>query len=229
MKNPSMENDNRVDDTDENTELEAVSEEPTFENECSDSTPVNGNSESLEELIQSFRGYLLTMANRRIDPKLRVKMGASDVVQETLLAAHKNAQQFRGESREELLAWLKRILLRNLADARRTYHDAGKRQIVRERNLQGDSRVGMPPVDLLDDLATPGTHSVLREHASLLKEAILALPAEYREAVRLRNWERCSFEEIGKKMNRSTEAARKIWSRAVERLRMEIGGLDEPQ
>ena len=45
------------------------------------------------------------------------------------------------------------------------------------------------------------------------------MPEDYRRAVTLRFQEGLSFEEIGRQMGRSAEAARKLWSRAMERLR----------
>ena len=46
------------------------------------------------------------------------------------------------------------------------------------------------------------------------------LPEHYREALRLRHQESCSFEEIGQRTGRSAGAARKLWARAVEHLKL---------
>ncbi len=179
----------------------------------------NGDAAAMGQVLDACRGYLLAMANRQLDVSLRPKMGASDIVQETLLAAQRNLPQFRGHSEAELMGWLRGILTNQLAGARRAWQQTEKREIDRERNLDGDSQIGRQPIQLCDGIPTPGTNAVGREQAEVLKRAIQQLPEDMRKAVLMRNWERLSFEEIGRRLNRSSEAARKLWSRSVERLR----------
>jgi hypothetical protein len=40
--------------------------------------------------------------------------------------------------------------------------------------------------------------------------------------IELRNRERLTFAEVGQRMGRSAEAARKLWARAIELLRKEM-------
>ena len=67
------------------------------------------------------RAYLLLLGNAQLDPRLRAKLGASDVVQETLLEAHRDAATFRGTTAAQRYAWLRQILARNLANASRDH------------------------------------------------------------------------------------------------------------
>ena len=55
-----------------------------------------------------------------------------------------------------------------------------------------------------------------------LERAMVQLPEHYREALRLRHQESCTFAEIGRRTGRSAEAARKVWARAVEQLKQVI-------
>jgi RNA polymerase sigma-70 factor (ECF subfamily) len=64
-----------------------------------------------------------------------------------------------------------------------------------------------------------------REQAMALQRALLRLSEEHRQAITLRYLEGRSFEEIGRLLERSPDAARKLWSRAMERLRQEWDGL----
>jgi RNA polymerase sigma-70 factor (ECF subfamily) len=67
--------------------------------------------------LDRFRAYLALLARLHLDPDLRHRVDPSDIVQQTLLEAHQKRTQFRGGSDAELAAWLRQILVHNLADA----------------------------------------------------------------------------------------------------------------
>src|SRR5262245_58767873 len=91
-----------------------------------------GSREALGKLLESCRGYLLILANGELDADLQAKEGASDRVQETFLEAQRDFGQFQGRSEAELLAWLRRLLLNNIANFTRRYRITGKRSVERE-------------------------------------------------------------------------------------------------
>lgn len=176
-----------------------------------------GSKEALGRMLEGCRQYLLLVANEQLDQDLQNKLGPSDVVQETFLDAQRDFRQFRGGTEEELLAWLRRILLNNLADTRRRYCRAGKRDVAREVPL-GDA----PGEELRHGLAreadSPRTRLTDQEQAEVLRRALDQLPEEKRRLVDWRNYELCSFSEIGRRLGKSEEAARKAWARAIEEL-----------
>ncbi len=184
-----------------------------------------GSGEALGQLLEYCRDYLLLVANRELDPALRAKGGASDVVQEAFLHAQCKFPQFRGQSEAELLAWLRRILLNNLSNFERALR-TNKRAASREVPLAGDSSDGRlaPAAGTL----SPSGHVIAREDVQALQQALADLPPHYAQVIDLRNWQRCSFAEIGNAMDCSAEAARKLWSRAVEQLRQQIGDARPP-
>ena len=55
-----------------------------------------------------------------------------------------------------------------------------------------------------------------------MRAALQGLSDEHRQVLRLRNWDGLSFAEIGGRLNRSEDAARKLWSRAVEKLQAKL-------
>jgi RNA polymerase sigma-70 factor (ECF subfamily) len=87
-----------------------------------------GSKEALGEALEACRGYLLLVANRELDPDIQAKGGASDLVQETFLEAQRDFARFAGDSKEELLAWLRRMLVHNLLNFTRRYRATGKRR-----------------------------------------------------------------------------------------------------
>jgi RNA polymerase sigma-70 factor (ECF subfamily) len=158
------------------------------------------------------------VANEEFDPDLQHKLGPSDVVQETFLDAQRDFQQFEGKTEQELLAWLRRILFNNLADARRRYHGAGKRDVAREVPL-----TDAPAEQLRDSIAretdTPRTRLHALEQTETVRRALDQLPEASRRVIEWRNFELLSFAEIGRRLGKSENAARKAWARAIEQLK----------
>src|SRR5262249_24826853 len=92
--------------------------------------------------MEDCRRYLLGIAERELDADLRAKGGASDLVQETFIDAQKLFARFEGTTEAEWLAWLRQLLLYNVAGFTRRYR-TGKRNAAREAPLgRGDSSAG---------------------------------------------------------------------------------------
>lgn len=182
-----------------------------------------GSPEALGKLLDACRGYLLVIAERELGGDLRAKGGASDVVQDTLLDAVRAFEQFRGESEEELKKWLRRLLLNNLISFARRYRAAGKRAVGREVALHG----GDSSAATSDPAAagpTPSREAMAHETAERIEQEMDALPDDYRLVLLLRYQEERSFEDIGRLLDLTPNAARKLWLRAVTRLRKAVEG-----
>src|SRR5438128_1295714 len=91
-----------------------------------------GSHQALGQALENCRPYLLRVAQDEIDPELRAKGGASDLVQETFLDAQRLFARFRGASEVEWLAWLRQLLLHNVGDFARRFRGTGKRNLGRE-------------------------------------------------------------------------------------------------
>lgn len=180
-----------------------------------------GSREALGDLLESCRAYLLLVANKEIDPTLRQKVAASDIVQNTFVRARRKFEDFRGDNEAHWRGWVRQILIRDLQDTRRNFAGTRKRQLDRElpmASVDDSQRVNEPAAHA----PTPQSHAIEREEAKLLRAAMNSLPEHHRLVVQLRNWEFLSFEEIGLRMGKSGDAARKLWSRAIERLQDEL-------
>ena len=182
-----------------------------------------GSSEALGQVLETFRGYLLLVADRELDPELRAKGGASDLVQDTFLEAQRDFGQFHGASVDELRAWLRRLLLNNVANFTRQFRERAKRDVGREIPLEAGGSSHERGAGLAADVLSPSGQAVAHEQAEALARAVQRLPPDYRQVLALRHEEQLSFEEIGQRMQRTANAARMLWLRAVERLQKEMG------
>jgi len=182
----------------------------------------HGDRSSLGELLTHYRRYLLLLATTQIDKRMQPRVSPSDVVQETMLKAHLHFAQFHGESERELLAWLRQILLSNLAHFAERYMLAAKRDVRREVSVNprvtassgSTFRAKLPAVG-----PSPSGWAEQREESTLLAKRLAQLPARYREVLVLRNIQGLSFEQTAARMNRSPGATRMLWLRAIEKLR----------
>src|SRR4051794_33646249 len=75
-----------------------------------------GSADALGAALEACRLYLLAVADRELHTDLRAKGGASDIVQDTFLEAQRDFDHFHGASAADLRAWLRRLLLNNLAN-----------------------------------------------------------------------------------------------------------------
>ena len=180
-----------------------------------------GSQEALAWLLEECRPYLLLIANDELDSGLRPKVGASDLVQDSVLEARQDFPRFRGITQEELLAWLRRILCHNLADARRRFQETARRQLRQEESLDADSAAALRE-KLVDDTSSPPEQAAAREQEEALESALARLPEDYQRVLELRYDQGRSFAEVGAAMGRSEAAAKKLWLRAVRRLRREV-------
>lgn len=177
-----------------------------------------GSSRARGHLFERCRGYLLAVARRRLGPDLRRRTRPSDVVQDTVIAADACFERFNGRTERELLAWLCGILLNVVSDhakyLRRVKRDVS-RELSLERDLDGAARDG-----LVADVQSAPSHALARdEDAQRLVAALGRLALEQRQVIVLRNWEGLPWSEVGARMQRSSEAARKLWVRSIEALR----------
>ena len=177
-----------------------------------------GSVDALGELLESYRNYLLLIANAEVDGELRPKFGASDLVQETFVRAQQGFAAFAGTTEGELQAWLRQILLNHCRNLRQTYRDTQKRDVGRELALDGLSSIAGAGMRPSSGQLSPSGCAMASEEAALVAQALSALPDDYQQVVRLRNWENLSFQIIGERLGRSADAARKLWCRAILQL-----------
>jgi RNA polymerase sigma-70 factor, ECF subfamily len=184
-----------------------------------------GDSAALGEILDRFRDYLTLLANQKLSPGLATKVGASDLVQETFLAAQRGIAGFRGSTPSEWRAWLEAILVNQLANLRRTYLDTQKRR--GEPAPQGghaglDARLG-------DSITPPSRQLQRRERDAALEEALKRLAEHYRQVIRWHHDDGLTFEAIGGRLGISADGARKLWARALICLKRDLGPDHDPR
>ena len=183
-----------------------------------------GTSEVMGDLLQHYRNYLTILATTQLDRRLRRRMSPSDVVQEAMLAAHRDFPQFRGGTERELLAWLRQILINCLNRAYEVHLKARCRDVRCEVSLEkvnealDRSAVNLGAV-LADRGPSPSAPARARERAVAIADQLAKLRPDYRDVIVLRNLQGLSFDEVAERMERKAGTVRMLWLRAMERFR----------
>jgi RNA polymerase sigma-70 factor (ECF subfamily) len=171
-----------------------------------------GDAAAREALLERLRPRLVLWASARLGQELRADADPEDIAQEALLAVHKRLDEFQGDDRRLFLAWLFTVAenrIRDLADRA----GAQKRQ-----------RAELP----YRDRTSPSQAAARTERARLLAEAVARLEEPHREVIRMRRFEEMEVAEIARRLDRSENAVRILYCRAIAALRdhMKHSGLD---
>ncbi len=170
--------------------------------------------------LERCRQYLDLLARLHLDPRLQGKLDPADLVQQTLLKAHQNIRQFRGRSDAELIGWLRKILVNNLAEAVRRF-SADARDVARERSLESGLEESSARLEawLAADQSSPSQHFLRHEQVLRLADALAELPVDQRRAVELHHLKGYPVAEVGKQMRRSRAAVVGLLFRGLKKLR----------
>jgi RNA polymerase sigma-70 factor, ECF subfamily len=172
------------------------------------------------QILEPFRKYLKVLAELHLDRKLRGKLDPSDVAQQTMLRAYSALGELRDARPEVLVAWLRRIRARTLADAAKHY-DRDKRDIALERSLEADldhSASGLAAW-LAADHTSPSGRAERNEELLRMVEALAELPEQMREVVVLKHCQGWTLPQIAERIGHSVPSVASLLRRGLEELR----------
>jgi RNA polymerase sigma-70 factor (ECF subfamily) len=173
--------------------------------------------------LEKYRSALLLLARAQLARQKLADMDASDLVQQTLLEAHRDRGRFQGHTEAELFAWLRKALHHNFLDAC-AKAQAGKRDAGRHA-LEADltqSFVGLDELLVAPD-TSPSERAMRCEELTRLAEALEHLPGQQREAVVLKHLAGLTLQEVGDRLGCSPAAAAGLLYRGRQRLQELLG------
>jgi RNA polymerase sigma-70 factor (ECF subfamily) len=177
--------------------------------------------------LGEYRSYLHILADLHLDPKLRPKLDPSDIVQQTLLDAHRARKQCCGGSGGERMAWLRKILANTIAKASRHFR-CGKRAIHRERCLHAmfdDSSACLEEM-VADAGPSASGEAVRRERLLRLAELLEEVPQAEREVLLLHHCRGLPVAAVAAKLGRSRASVAGLLRRGLLRLRERLKDLE---
>lgn len=166
----------------------------------------SGDERALEALLARFQPHIYRFGMRMC----RNPSDAEDVLQETLLAASRSVQGFRGAS--SLTTWLFTIARSFCIKKRRKEAAAQRAGAADDSTL--DRILGVP-----DASARPDDIAASRQALGVLERAIADLPPKYREVLLLRDVEGLTAPQVAEVLGAGVPAVKTRLHRARKMLR----------
>ena len=179
-----------------------------------------GDASALDQLCRVYAERVRWMVRLRMGKELRRNLDSMDVVQDVLIHALGGITDFTYENEGDFVRWLSRIAENALRDNWKRFH-AEKRDIRKEVRLNDrgpttGGRSGGAPGPI--DATTPSVIISRKEDLARLEHAIDELKPEYREVIVLTRIEGLSYQEVGNRLSKNSEAVRKLVFRAMSAL-----------
>lgn len=191
-----------------------------------------GDEDAFRELFERHRARLERMVQIRMDPRIRQRVGASDVLQEACIEAADRLGEYVADPEVPFFLWLRFLTGQRLAMLHRHHMGAKKRSVGRQVSADRGAVPGATSVVLADRLMAAGTtptQAVQRHELRAQVEAALdAMKAEDREILVLRHFEELTNAEAAGELGIDTSAASKRYVRALRRLKEITALLRDP-
>ncbi len=173
---------------------------------------LKGDEIAQGELLERLRRRLVIWAATRMSYDLKTKVEPEDIAQEVLLKLHKALPAFSGQGERVFFGWVFKVAENHIRDEV-DYHAAKKRQRP-------------PTIRRSFSQTTPSMAAARTEQARRVKQAISTLPEDYRRVIQLRRIEHQEVKEVAALMERSENAVRTLYCRALKALGAEIRALE---
>jgi RNA polymerase sigma-70 factor (ECF subfamily) len=194
-----------------------------------------GDGAAWGALLTAHEERLTRMAAFRIDPRLRGRVEAADIVQEAFVEASAHREVYFRQPTVPLFLWLRGVVSNKLLELHRHHLGTRMRDAKRERPLDAPHALGDTSAALCAHLTAGLTHpsvaAVREEVRARLAEALDGMDPTDREVLAMRHFEQLSNAEAAQVLGIQEWAAAKRYLRALERLKKILselpGGLTE--
>lgn len=193
---------------------------------------VDGADGAFDAVVQNYAARLRWLIRVRLDPALRARVSADDVLQDVMLVVSGRIRSLVIESEGAFWTWLCRVVEQRLVDVRRRHLMAAARDARREQRIAGaatEGGTGRPAEGMLrDEGSTPSARLRTAEQQSAIENALAGLPPSYREVIVLRVIEGLAVAETAEMMGRSPGAVSVLLNKAMKRFNAALLGGAEP-
>jgi RNA polymerase sigma-70 factor (ECF subfamily) len=181
------------------------------------------------ELLDRYRPRLRRMVALRLDPRLRGRVDASDVIQEGYLDAVRRLEEFIRAPSVPFYIWLRFLVVQRVQEQHRRHLDTPSRDVGRKVSIYQDAMPGATTgalaARLLGKLTSPSQAALRTERKIRLQEALNRMDPLDREILVLRHYEQMTNGDAAAALGLSFQAASKRYTRALVRLEKILSAL----
>lgn len=181
-----------------------------------------GDDEAFVLLFARYRGRLKQLLQFRMDPRLRGREDASDVLQEVYIDAHQRLHHYLKKPELSFYVWLRQLTTQRMIDVHRRHLKAEMRDIKQEIAINrlgtGASSASMAGL-LVAQLASPSQLVMRAEMITLVEMVLDQMDPIDREVLALRHFEELRNSEVAEVLGLKEAAASNRYVRALTRLR----------
>jgi RNA polymerase sigma-70 factor (ECF subfamily) len=174
-------------------------------------------------LLTAHQERLTRIVTFRMDPRLRGRVDAADIVQEAFVEASAHQDVYFRSPTTPLFLWLRGVVRNKLLEIHRHHLGTRMRDATRERSLDSrctpDNSSAALCAFLTAGLTRPSVAAVREEVKAQLTEALDKMDATEREVLTLRHFEQLTNAEAAQVVGIQERAAAKRYLRALERLK----------
>jgi len=195
----------------------------------------SGDAAAWGTLLTAHQERLTRMVTFRMDPRLRGRIDAADVVQDAFVVASSHRDVYFRKPEVQLFLWLRGVVINKLLELHRHHLGTRMRDAKRERSLEAplrrDDTSAALCAYLTAGLTRPSVAAVRDEVTKRLAEALEAMDSTDREVLAMRHFEQLTNAEAAQVLGIQERAAAKRYLRALQRLKKILsempGGLTE--
>ncbi|MEZ6095870.1 MAG: sigma-70 family RNA polymerase sigma factor [Pirellulaceae bacterium] len=190
-----------------------------------------GDASALNEVLMKYRDGLVRMVQIRMNDRLKGRLDASDVIQDTFVEANRALADFLANPVMPVNLWLRHLAGQKLIQAHRTHLGSQKRDAAREESILG----GVPSASsvlladvLVADITTPSQIVVKQESREELLAALESMDELDREVLTLRHFEQMNSRETAEVLGMTNDAVKKRYVRALDKLQKLLADRIQP-
>jgi RNA polymerase sigma-70 factor (ECF subfamily) len=177
-----------------------------------------GNSAALARLFEHFRPRLLQVVSLYMNPKLRTRAEAADVLQEAYVDAAEQIHAYLSRREVNFYVWLRGIAMQRLSKFHRFHLQTQRRSVSRQIVLPDASSMLLGR-QLVARGSSPSQHLRKDELRDQVQRAVDSLAECDREIILMRHFEGLSNGEVAQSLGLSASASTMRYGRALVRLR----------
>ncbi len=191
----------------------------------------DGDDLATGRLLERHRDALHRMAEMRLDPKIRQRIDASDIIQEVMIEANRRLQTYLENPIMPFHLWLRQMTTDRIIDAHRRHRVSKKRSVDLEQapvvasNLD-HSTIQFGP-QITDGELTPAAAAIRNELQRKFEEAVDEMDDIDKEIIVMRHFEKLTNQEVAHVLKLSEPAASMRYLRAMRRLRQKFSPDEE--